>query len=83
MNPKCNPVHKKGNRNLFCPYYGDCLDYVIEKFWKDWDCGECPHKMRQDARREIQFTVNDTMPYYELAVEIGRESRYRSRTICQ
>ena len=69
MDLKCNPVQNNGDRNLFCPYYGDCLDYAITELWNDWDCGECQHKMRQDGRQVVQFSNNYTIPYYELMME--------------
>ena len=72
MNQKCNPVQKKGERNIFCPYYGACLDHAVKESWEDWDCGECDHKIKEDRRWELQFTADDTMPYYEVAGTIGR-----------
>jgi hypothetical protein len=66
MTEKPNPVHRKGDRNDFCPFYGDCLDFVVKNSWTDWDCSECPHKMREDARPEFQLTSRGTIPYYEV-----------------
>jgi hypothetical protein len=73
MNPKCNPVHKKGNRNVLCPYYIDCLDYAIEKSWAYWGCADCQHRLTQGAGAEIQLTVDDSIAYYDLPLEIYRE----------
>jgi hypothetical protein len=73
MNPKCNPVHKKGNRNVLCPYYIDCLDYAIEKSWAYWGCADCQHRLTQGAGAEIQLTVGDSIAYYDLPLEIYRE----------
>ena len=73
MNLKCNPVHEEGNRNVLCPYYGDCLDYAIEKSWVYWDCGDCQHRLSEGARLETPLTVGDSIPYYDLPLEICRE----------
>jgi len=73
MNPKCNPVYIKGNRNVFCPYYGGCLDYAIEKSWTYWDCGEYQDRLTQGARLETPLTVGDSIAYYDLPLEIYRE----------
>ncbi len=66
MNPKCNPVHKKGNRNVHCPYYANCLDYAIEKSWDHFDCGDCLQRLNERARPEIRLTVSDPILHYDL-----------------
>ncbi len=66
MMEKPYPVHRKGKRNDYCPFYGDCLNFVVKKNWTDWDCSECPHKKREDAKPEIQLSIGETIPYYEV-----------------
>ena len=73
MRTMCNPVNKKGKRNTFCPYYGDCLDFVIENSWKYWDCCNCPHRLNEGARVEIEFTTSDSIECYDLPLEVYRE----------
>ena len=73
MNEKCKPIHKRGKRNVFCPYYGDCLDYVIEKSWEGWDCSDCQHKMTEEARKDISLRSNDSIAYYDLPAELWRK----------
>lgn len=73
MNPKCNPVRERGNRNVHCPYYGDCLDYAIENSWAYWGCGHCQYRSSQAARPEIRLTAADSVVYYDLPLEIYRE----------
>ena len=73
MNPKCNPVYKKGNRNVLCPYYIDCLDYAIEKSWAYWGCADCQHRLTQEAGAEARLMVGDSIAYYDLPSEIYRE----------
>ena len=74
MNPKRSPIHKKRNRNVLCPYYGDCLDYAIENSWAYWGCSDCEHRLSQGGRPETQLTVDDdSIAYYDLPLEIYRE----------
>ena len=73
MNSKCTPVHKKGNRNVLCPHYGDCLDHAIEKAWDCWDCCDCEHRFSQETQPEIRSTVSGSIAYYDLPLEIYRE----------
>lgn len=63
MSLKCKPVCKKGDRNVFCRYYGDCLNYVIKKSWEYWDCGRCLHRLNQEGKPEIQLTVSESIEY--------------------
>jgi hypothetical protein len=70
MDQNCNPIHKKGNRNVLCLYYGDCLDYAIEKAWEYWDCRDCQHRLSEGARPEIRYTESDSIAYYDLPLEI-------------
>ena len=69
MNPKCNPIHKKGDRNVFCPYYGNCLNYAIEKSWGYWDCCDCVYQFNEEGRPELQLTASGTIAYYEVKLE--------------
>jgi hypothetical protein len=29
------------HRNLYCGLYGDCLQFVARKGWRDWSCEQC------------------------------------------
>jgi len=37
-------VHK----NLFCPYYKECLSHAAGLHWKGWSCNWCKHKNRKE-----------------------------------
>ncbi len=69
MNMECNPINENGQRNVFCPYYGECLDYAIKMAWKCWQCTDCPQRMNQDARPEIECVGSDWNEVYEIAFE--------------
>jgi hypothetical protein len=69
MKSRPNPRRDKGDRNLFCRYYGDCLDYAVKKAWDDWDCGECTHQSSEGGRPEISLQEGGAVAYYELPSE--------------
>jgi hypothetical protein len=72
MDPKANPIHKQGERNIFCPYYNNCLDYAVKRSWQSWNCSQCPHKLIQSIA-ECEYEVNDAGPYYDLPPNIARK----------
>jgi len=63
-----NPVEKEGERNIWCEYYEACLDYVVEKFWRHWDCSKCKHRLNQELRIEIQMQEKERIELYDLAL---------------
>ena len=71
MDPKANPIRKRGERNIYCPFYNDCLDYAIKRFWQFWNCTQCPNKEIQ-AIAELEYGASDTNLYYDLSPAIFR-----------
>jgi len=71
MDPKANPIRKRGERNVYCPFYSDCLDYVVKHFWQHWSCTQCPNKEIQ-AIPELEYDADDTNLYYDLSPAIFR-----------
>jgi hypothetical protein len=71
MEPKAKPTPKQGERNLYCPFYNDCLDYAINNCWRYWNCSQCPHK-RMQSTAEWEYEVNDEGLYYDLSPDIAR-----------
>ncbi len=67
MDENQNPIDAKGPRNLFCPYYGGCLDLVIEKQWEHWACCDCQHKSEQILITELFVSKSSADPYYSLS----------------
>jgi hypothetical protein len=65
--PKPNPTPDQGSRNVFCPYYSECLDSVIKRAWMSWHCRLCGERFNQAARPELALTVNHSVAYYEFA----------------
>jgi hypothetical protein len=39
-------------RNVFCPYYGDCLDAAIENGLQAFSCIECRHRGLEDPSQD-------------------------------
>jgi len=66
---KLNPSPNKGSRNVFCPYYSECLDRVIKNAWMSWHCHLCGERFNQGAKPELSLTVSHTVAYYELAAD--------------
>ncbi|MEE9401657.1 MAG: hypothetical protein V3V47_00510, partial [Desulfobacteria bacterium] len=74
MEPRPKPIHRLGNKNICCPFYGNCLDHAAKRHWQSWDCSECPHKQRQQAIKADQIT-DGFGPYCELPPGIYRHFR--------
>lgn len=71
MHPKALPRPIKGERNIYCPFYSDCLDYAISNCWRYWNCSQCPHKTMQSTT-EWEYEINDADILYNLPVVTGR-----------
>lgn len=65
-----HPTHKKGERNLFCDRYCQCLDFAIKKSWDYWACLDCKFKNDQQHMDEYPYTNRDTVLYYTLPPDI-------------
>jgi hypothetical protein len=65
-----NPVFKKGDRNLFCPHYCDCLDFAIFKSWDYWACFDCDHKKQALVLDDFPATKSETVLYHSLPQEL-------------
>jgi hypothetical protein len=68
MDQKLNPIPKTGERNIYCPYYNDCLDYAVTHSWETWDCSQCPHKSIKQSISE--YRLNNTDTYYDLPPDL-------------
>jgi hypothetical protein len=63
MDKERNPLQRKGNRNVFCALYGECLDDAIKGSWQDWDCDECQHKLNHNNQPDVLLTVTAPIEY--------------------
>ena len=62
-----NPIHNQGYRNVFCPYYKDCLDHAAKCYWECWSCLECRHMREQNAVTDILLSKDGDYPYYTVS----------------
>jgi ribosomal protein L37AE/L43A len=74
MKPKYNPVHKKENRNVFCPHYGECLNYAVKRAWEYWGCTECKQSFNEEARPETKSAASDWRDFFDLPQRNYKES---------
>lgn len=63
VNTDRNPVQRRGNRNVFCPLYTECLDDAIKGSWQDWDCDDCPHKLNHKNEPDPLLAVARSIEY--------------------
>ena len=66
MEIKGHPIPRRGERNIFCPYYGDCLDYAVRTEWYAWNCSRCPYKSTIQSFHQYDFPTRGTAFGYEL-----------------
>ena len=67
MNNNENPVHTKGDKNVFCPYYGNCLDYAVQLHWEYWTCLYCQHKKKKTFVEDALLLTKDPDPFYSFS----------------
>ena len=68
-----NPVHTKGNRNVFCPFYKDCLNHAAKHYWGYWACLECRHKQKYNLVTEVLLSQRDDYPYYSISTSLNKK----------
>jgi len=74
MKKGTNPVHTKGYRNVFCPYYRNCLDHASMNYWDYWNCSRCRYQKAQKSIADTLISTASTDPYYSLSPSIqGKE----------
>lgn len=72
MDPEAQPTPIKGERNIYCPHYNDCLDYVVNHFWQSWSCSKCPHRKKRTIDG-LEYITNDEELDYEFSPDIIRK----------
>ncbi|MEE8398587.1 MAG: hypothetical protein V3S89_06255 [Desulfobacterales bacterium] len=65
-----NPIHKSGERNLFCAFYSDCLGHAAMRHWKHWSCSNCPSKLISQPSAYGPITTDESILHYDLPQEI-------------
>ncbi len=72
MKSMLSPICRKGERNVYCPNYNDCLDHAVDHKWRYWSCSECSFKMIQERSYPVR-TVDDSNICYELPSNFSQE----------
>ncbi len=75
MARKANPIHQKGERNIWCPYYGRCLDQVLSHAWETWNCSRCSNRTLKHSSIDLHGAFCDGMPYSETAPPVAEVLR--------
>ncbi len=70
-----NPQHEQGKKNIFCPYYGECLDYACKQHWGYWSCLNCVHRRKSKAVTTDLFAAQNYDPYYSLSPSLFIKNR--------
>lgn len=70
-----NPIHNKGYRNVFCPYYRSCLDHASKHYWECWTCFDCRHKQEQKSPTDVMLSPKCADPYYSVSPSLCRKKR--------
>jgi hypothetical protein len=65
-----NPVPRSGERNIYCSFYGDCLDYAVSSLWQCWSCHLCPLMQRSYEPSRYDLAAADPEPHYSLPMQI-------------
>ena len=67
------PVSTKGDRNVLCPYYNECLSYAVSNHWEHWACLDCGHKNTQYLMNDILMSPDNAYPYYSLSPSMDKK----------
>jgi hypothetical protein len=64
MTNDCNPTQRRGDRNLFCSNYNNCLDKAIARSWHSWNCHKCKfHYSLSDEIKGLTPTCEEIVEY--------------------
>lgn len=63
------PSPRRGERNIFCPCYNECLDYAVKRAWVQWTCLQCGQRFEREPLEEGSFSSQDQVCYYDVLLE--------------
>jgi hypothetical protein len=76
MVPEANPVPTKGERNIYCPFYNNCLDYAVRYSWETWNCSQCPYRMMKQPIKRCEYEVKEADSDYVLRCDFPWDIGY-------
>jgi len=74
MRGKLNPIRKRGNRNILCPHYSECLNHAVKHQWQAWACYDCDFKRIEQSLATEPLINNDAAPYYSISPDIYQKA---------
>jgi hypothetical protein len=72
MVSEINPMHRKGERNLHCPKYEECLELASREDWVGWCCSCCAFRHRKSPWEETELYTRQWVDTYSVPREIVR-----------
>jgi hypothetical protein len=75
MQPHSNPLHIQGEKNVFCPYYNECLNHACKNKWKYWACRDCRYRRKREAVTATLVSPQDYDGYYPLSPSLLIKNR--------
>ena len=73
MVPKGNPIPARGERNIYCPYYNNCLDYAVQDWWDSWNCSQCAYRSIKKSFGERDYDNGKDELDYNLLCDLPLE----------
>ena len=70
-----SPVNVKGDRNFFCAYYNECLDYAVKLNWKHWACLDCQHEHKMDFVTDVLLSPEHTDMCHSLSSSLMKSQK--------
>lgn len=78
MYRKPNPIPERGNRNLFCLHYRNCLNFAVRLQWDRFACIKCPFESTTGIESKQSMPSGDTTPYFTLSSDIHPKTKAES-----
>jgi len=68
MDQKAKPIPEPRARNIYCPFYNDCLNYAVSCSSQACKCSQCPYKLIKQSIAEYMLDSKDS--FYDLPLNV-------------
>ena len=75
MRSDSNPVYAEGEKNVFCPYYGECLNHACRNGWEYWACQDCEHRGKKEPVAAVLLPSQNYDSYYSISPALFLKNR--------
>lgn len=75
MKKNRKPIQAKGYKNVFCPFYRNCLDHASKRHWEYWTCLSCRYKQLKESVADESVCPTSADPYYSISPSVGRKQK--------